>query len=495
MSFQEGKVIHLILLERFGEVVAHIGEILFQNPGTFFSISKASKMPSGKVKEALSVLIKYNLASFQTHPDGQTVTYSLNAKNAILMLRFPKFINLIKTKFDEEVEILVEEILLKGCLTGSEVLLKAASRLRENKNVSMLLQQLKDKFASLVTAKYVTRLSNTKLQEGEMFALPTIDLKQLVKVLEGGNETLADAGVYWSINPDRFHQDLRDQLIVSGVTNKFDENMGELMRVLLQQMYVRTAPWIPASNPIPILEVKEILKKRNTHPQLVAHFEQYVNILEQDTTGIIRKVGEASGGSFQIQMKDIFIQLTWELIEHVVNEKFDSKASRIFRLIKSRHYMEPEQIQNLVMIPAKEAKRILYQLLEENFLVINELKRSGNNIGPTKSFTLFHIRLNQIIRTVLELCYKTLYNVMTRRHHEKYLNKRLIDKKQRVDTITHGMRVQGISGNPVLDIEEMITPPESEILEKIGKTMKKLSSTELEIDDTMFLLEMYFIYE
>lgn len=151
-------------------------------------------------------------------------------------------------------------------------------------------------------------------------------------------------------------------------------------------------------------------------------------------------------------MKGIFTKLAWEAVEHIVNEKLDSKAARIFRLIRSKNYIEPDQIQNLVMIPAKEAKKISYQLLEENFVLLNELKRSLPNLGPCKSFTLFFIHLNQIVRSTLELCYKSLFNIMTRRHHEKYLNKRLLDKKQRVDTITHGMRVQGISGEPVLDV-------------------------------------------
>lgn len=40
----------------------------------------------------------------------------------------------------------------------------------------------------------------------------------------------------------------------------------------------------------------------------------------------------------------------------------------------------------------------------------------------------------------------------------------------------------------------MITPPEREILERIDKTMKKLNLSELEIDETVFLLQMYLTY-
>lgn len=41
----------------------------------------------------------------------------------------------------------------------------------------------------------------------------------------------------------------------------------------------------------------------------------------------------------------------------------------------------------------------------------------------------------------------------------------------------------------------MITPPEREILEKIEKTMNKLNASELEVDETIFLLQLYIKYE
>lgn len=46
-----------------------------------------------------------------------------------------------------------------------------------------------------------------------------------------------------------------------------------------------------------------------------------------------------------------------------------------------------------------------------------------------------------------------------------------------------------------LQIEEMLTPPEREILDKIDKTMKKLNRVELEVDETMFLLQLYLMYD
>lgn len=136
----------------------------------------------------------------------------------------------------------------------------------------------------------------------------------------------------------------------------------------------------------------------------------------------------------------------------MVLEKFDSKAARIFRLVKTRKYIEPDQIQQLAMIPAKEAKRLSYELLEENFLQIQELKKASSNNGPNKCFTLFHVHLESVVRMALELCCKSLFNTMTRKNHDKLENKRIIDKKHRVDTIATGMRTQGATEEQLAEV-------------------------------------------
>ncbi|CAH1991270.1 unnamed protein product [Acanthoscelides obtectus] len=218
-------------------------------------------------------------------------------------------------------------------------------------------------------------------------------------------------------------------------------------------------------------------------------------LTEQDSSNLIRKSGEASGGSFQIFLKEAFIQFAWEIVEQSVLEKFDSKAARIFRLVKLKKYIDSDLIQQQAMIPAKMAKKLTFQLLEENFLQIQEIKKASTGTGPHKSFMLFHINLENVVRMLLELCYKTLYNIMSRRDHERTVNKRIIDKKQRVDTISISMRSQGATEEQLADIEDMITPPEREILENIDRMMKRLNMAELEIDDTIFLLEMYLVYQ
>lgn len=489
------------------------------------------------MKEALCILIKYRLVTFTPNRNENVANYTLQHERILLMLRYAKYINLIKKKFGTECEIMMEELLHRSYWTASELIIKSIEKLKKDHNKHVTILALREKFCSLVTAQYLIRLPYSEedkpvptliLKENEEFLPPTIDFKQiaLVQNNKAPIESLPDQGVYWTVNFDRFHQDMRDKLIVNAFIEKFDENAGEFVRLLLQQMYIRTTPWAEVSNPVQIVEIRDLVRKQATHQHLLAFFDQYVNVLgmylnqffilfnysvlEQDSSKLIRQAGDAGGGSFQIYLKETFTQFAWEIVEQIILEKFDTKAARIFRLVKSKLYIEPDQIQQLAMIPAKEAKRLSYQLLEENFLQVQELKKSSSN-GPNKSFTLFYINLDQIVRMIMELCYKTLYNIMTRKNHERLVHKRIIEKKQRVDTIIMGMKVQGAAEEQLADvsvlwkiywflkfcsqIEEMITPPEREILQKIDVTMKKLNTVELEIDETIFLLQMYLIYQ
>ncbi|KAJ3659248.1 hypothetical protein Zmor_010949 [Zophobas morio] len=506
MSVQYGKVISLILQERFGPVVEKVGTYLFQY-GTvpLLYIKKNTNLPLSKVKEALCILIKYRLVTFTPNRNANVANYTLQHDQVLLTLRYANYINLIKKKFGNECEMIVEELLQRSYWTASELILKVIERFKKDHNKAVTILSLREKFISLVNAQYLIRLPyseedkpvpNLILPETDQFVIPQFELKQMTLVQSGKApvDSLPDRGVYWTVNFDRFHQDMRDKLIVNAFTKKFDENAGEFVRLLLQQMYIRTTPWAEVSNPVPVIEIRDNVRKQATHQHLLAFFDQYVSVLEQDNSQLIRQGGEAGGGSLQIFLKEAFVQFAWETVEQIVLEKFDSKAARIFRLVKSKQYIESDQIQQLAMIPAKEAKRLSYQLLEENFLQVQELKKSSST-GPNKSFTLFHIDINQVIRMTLELCYKTLYNIMTRKNHERLVHKRIIDKKQRVETIIMGMRVQGAGDEQLADIEEMITPPEKEILQKIDLTMKKLNSVELEIDETIFLLQMYLLYQ
>jgi DNA-directed RNA polymerase III subunit RPC3 len=111
---------------------------------------------------------------------------------------------------------------------------------------------------------------------------------------------------------------------------RFNDNASKLMQELINLMYVRTASWATTSNPIPFTEIKEAVKKLNC-PELEQYLEQYLQLIEEDSSQFIRRVGDSGGGQYIINMKNAFKQLTWATLENIVMEVFDSEVARIFR--------------------------------------------------------------------------------------------------------------------------------------------------------------------
>lgn len=53
---------------------------------------------------------------------------------------------------------------------------------------------------------------------------------------------------------------------------------------------------------------------------------------------------------------------------------------------------------------------------------------------------------------LIEICYKALFNSMTRAAHNKVENKRLIDKAQRIESIVETMKERGESEEYITEV-------------------------------------------
>lgn len=59
-------------------------------------------------------MIKYRLVSFKPNKNENVANYTLLADNVLLMLRYPKYLNLTKKQFGDESEMIIEEVLQRG---------------------------------------------------------------------------------------------------------------------------------------------------------------------------------------------------------------------------------------------------------------------------------------------------------------------------------------------------------------------------------------------
>ncbi|EPY89982.1 DNA-directed RNA polymerase III subunit RPC3 [Camelus ferus] len=462
-----------------------------------------------EVKKALCVLIQHNLVIHRVHKRG-VVEYEAQCSRVLRMLRYPRYIYTAKTLYSDTGELLVEELLLNGKMTMSAVVKKVADRLTETMEdgKNMDYAEVSNTFVRLADTHFVQRCPvvpatensdpgppppapTLVISEKDMYLVPKLSLigkgkrrrssdedatgepkAKRPKHTSDNKEPIPDDGIYWQANLDRFHQHFRDQAIVSAVANRMDQTSSEIVRTMLRMSEITTSSSAPFTQPLSSNEIfRSLPVGYNISKQVL---DQYLTLLADDPLEFVGKSGDSGGGMYVINRNDQAKTLLSDLdprhedlhkalgclstasLESVVQERFGSRCARIFRLVLQKKHLEQKQVEDFAMIPAKEAKDMLYKMLSENFISL-----------------------------------QSVANLIERRQFETKENKRLLEKSQRVEAIIASMQATGAEEAQLQEIEEMITAPERQQLETLKRNVNKLDACEIQVDETIFLLESY----
>ncbi|XP_066909052.1 DNA-directed RNA polymerase III subunit RPC3 [Halyomorpha halys] len=509
MSIKQSKLSSLLILEHFGESPRKIHDELLWGPRTLKLIISNTGIPITNVKKILSLFIQYGFVTFDSNKVG-IAEYILQPQKILLLLRYPRYLSLINEKYGDASRHLIEVVLKFGRITATKTILQAWNKLKVGNaaKFNTKVAGLRDSFNELVTKQYlmkcpapendVDRVPVLTVKDEDLHKPVVLDIQKLIQLEKG--EIKEDATVndkdLWRCNFDRFHQDMRDEIMINAITRRFDSHAGKFMEVLLKLIYIRTDPWATQSNPVPLAEVRDRLEKEKCNPYLIQYLEQYIKVIEDDSCQFIRRISEGSSGSVYVNFVSAFRSLASSTIDSIIEHRFGDKAARIFRLIRSKIYIDQEQLQKTVMIPDKEAKQLTYRLLQESFLQLHELKKAATTGGPVKNFHLFHIKINQVCQVVLDMCSITVSNTLSRATHEKNVNMRLIEKYEKLTLLTQSLREQGNDEAYIKQVmDELMSPPEKSLLDSVEGMIQKLRFSELNLDETMFILNLYTYYD
>lgn len=517
----------LLLQEHYGEIVDRVGSYLIQSGGQpLRAIANDTGTPLDQVKKALCVLIQHNLVSYQIHKRG-FVEYLAHCDRCLRILRYPRYIYTAKTLYGDTGELVVEELILNGKMTLSAVVKKVADRLTESmeEGKSMDYSEVSETFTRLADTHFIQRCpglpelettqgSETRrplapslvINEDVMYIVPKVSMlgrgkrrrssddeeeggtKRKRQKKDPGAESSQDDGIYWQINMDRFHQHFRDQAIISAISNKMDQTSSEIVRTMLRMSEVTTSSSAAYTQP---LSSNEIFRSFPTGYNLSKQvLDQYLSLIADDPLEFVGRSGDSGGGMFVINLHKAISSLATSNLESIVQERFGSRCARIFRLILRKKHLEQKQVEDFAMIPAKEAKDMLYKMLSENLVYLQEIPKTPDH-APSRTFYLYAVNTLASARMLLQKCYKTVTNLIARRQHESKENKRLMEKSQRIEAILASMQATGAEEAQLQEIEEMITPPERQQIENLKRNVNKLDASEIHVDDTIFILESY----
>ncbi|KXJ28893.1 DNA-directed RNA polymerase III subunit RPC3 [Exaiptasia diaphana] len=118
----------------------------------------------------------------------------------------------------------------------------------------------------------------------------------------------------------------------------------------------------------------------------------------------------------------------------------------------------------------------------------------SSDYAPSRTIYLFSVNLKRLSRTLLERCYQTIGNLMSRRLSEIQDHSRVLEKQERMEATVMALKAQHgeeAAEEAAKDLEELVTEADREQLKKLKITLNKLQQSELQVDDTIFILTQY----
>ncbi|CAI8030543.1 DNA-directed RNA polymerase III subunit RPC3 [Geodia barretti] len=304
-----------------------------------------------------------------------------------------------------------------------------------------------------------------------------------------GEEKPVDDGVFWSVNFDNFHQHFQDKAIVSAVRERVDETAACVMRSLLRMAINLSQDKSLQTKSSPTLYKGRMAEYLPDKPKLSEmDLEHYLKALTDDQAHFLSKEDDSGGGGYAVDYQQCAQGLCQATVEGIVRERFSSKCLRVFRLLLVKRVLEQKQVVDMAMIPSKEARELLYSLLAENFISLQEIPRTMD-YAPSRTFYLFSVNLPSVARLLLERTYQALGNIVSRRMFEMKTHKRLLEKYAQYQEQMAQLKGRGEVEEE--EIEEILTPDEKTTAEQVKKTIQKLEAGELQLDETIMSLSNY----
>ncbi|TSR75299.1 DNA-directed RNA polymerase III subunit RPC3 [Bagarius yarrelli] len=513
MTAQEVRLCSLLLKEHFGEVVEKVGVHLLRS-GTLNlrALAHETMTSLDLVKKCLCVLVQHGMSKFGPGRRGPTgpVEYQIICERILYMLRYPRYIYTAKSLYGDTGELVIEEILQRGQMTMSSVVRTVADRLTQNMEdgQSMDYSEVINAFSRLVETHFLQRCPPVdSLEETsssgtsdapasktpqsaqpesnpDCYKLPQIHLsdteandKRAKRAKLESTEVCDDEGIYWQVNFERFHLHFKHQAIIAAVASKLDQTSSEIVRTMLRMSEVTTPATAAYTQAVSANEIFRALPTSYNIARPI--LDQYLTLLVDDPMEFVGKAGDSGGGMFVVSILNKYFNLHRALanlaratLESVVQERFGSRSARIFRLLLRKKHLEQKQVEDFAMIPAKEAKDMLYTLLSENLVQLQEIPKTPDH-APSRTFYLYTVNQLPTARLLLQNCYKTVSNLIERRLFETKENKRLLEKSQRIEAILASLQASGAENTQLAEVEDMITAPERQQLEALRHHINK----------------------
>jgi len=487
------KLLVILVKDHYGDMLASVASaILDMETGTLGQIVSRSGLGVKSVRSCLAVLIRQRLVKYRKEESSERIFYSIVTENILALMRYPRYLSCISEDHDEVAVLLSEHLIRAGADSLTGTLIGVGRRLIESNTLTKEILpskvvELQKRFQQLVEQKYFE-----KVDSGATLP-PAFDMKPIVEaILNDEKKTIPEDATEFCINTSKMMKILRDKMIVDAAIRRVDKEAGLVLKSVLDLVSLQPGADAGVSPMVSYNELQRHVSQHVGSDNLACvHLDQYLRTLASDKTRFVDRVGDTGGGQYQVDMRHVVTCLVEATCEAIIQERFSSKAARVFRYVRTKKYVEENDLHGNAMIPSKEAKTITYELLENSYIQLQELRKTISASAPSKSVYLYYVDMGGLARTQLTRVYQALINIVTRRQIETQDNARLLEKQERIEAITASLRAEGGTEEQLKEVSEMMAPPEHEAVTKVHKNINHLSDALLQASDTMMLLRLY----
>lgn len=449
----------------FGDVAGSVIHKLFSYDQLTLKTLR-SELPGVKfadLKKTLLVLVKHQLVDYAKSVKNfrQQYEYSIVPERIYSFFRIPRLIPPIIEKQGQIAGIIIKSV-AEVAMMNTENLVKIASG----------------------RAKMI------------LISLPEEDIKsEIGNVLEKliSSKQLVTMGSYYCLNIERLIRGHRDCLITDAISSFYqgDAKVRFLCEALLRISSESTDDRSLVTAPVPISDLTlDLVPNKFTDR---AQLEKYLARLTTENNNrfiVSSGVNPHKGPMYAVDVGLLLDYVVKEHLSSMIDSRFGPKCCRVFRVLLHRGPLMLKQIEEFIMLPAKDVREYSYMLIKEGFIKNQQVPKTPDN-APGKSVFIMSVEMDQIVFQAADHCCRTISNLLSRREFELCRNKALFDRSKAVTNLLAESNTK-ISDNSAQEIwTQYFNSHELSQLDTVNRTLNRIFLSKFQVDETLFLLHAW----
>lgn len=286
--------------------------------------------------------------------------------------------------------------------------------------------------------------------------------------------------VLWRVNHEEFLRHFRHEACVTQITERFDGPSGIVVGAILKHTRLQESSVRQPSSASMSLEAISQAVRSNPEGYSIGmdRVRLALNQLSSDSTAPVQRSTDG-GSQFFVNMKKIIEVVKGREIEAVMSQRYGAAGCRIFRLLLMKRQLEQKQIGEMAMIPLKDSREILYKMLKDDYVTLQEVAKTAEH-APSRTFYLWRVSLPGVKRNLLDHMCHAASNLRQRLKHE-------MEKEQEVLTLLEPRPTSGGGVAPAIQL----TIAQRQQLERIRRVAAVLETSLLRLDHAIMLFSCF----